>query len=283
MHKFVAWSRIGIFRNERTWSTQSDPKLLFLCVLKCLGAFGNVLLLHETWCRIGWTGTINAQVRAMKSPWIFFTTNTPDPPNWTLNSCFGAFRSISVHLAMFLYYTELGVKWVELVQLMHKFVAWSRIGIFRNERTWSTQSDPKLLFLCVSKCLGAFGNVSLLPETWSKIGWTGTINAQVRAMKSPWIFFATKTPNPPNWTQNACFGSFRSILVHLAMFRYYTKIGAKWVDLVQLMHMFVAWSRIGIFRNERTRSTPLDPKLMIWCILDCFVTARKSMQSRLKW
>ena len=25
-------------------------------------------------------------------------------------------------------------------------------------------------------------------------------------------------------------------------------------------------SRIGIFRTERTQSTPLDPKLMIWCI-----------------
>ena len=25
-------------------------------------------------------------------------------------------------------------------------------------------------------------------------------------------------------------------------------------------------SRVGIFRNERTRSTPLDPKLMFWCV-----------------
>jgi len=30
---------------------------------------------------------------------------------------------------------------------------------------------------------------------------------------------------------------------------------------------FVPRSRIGIFRNERTRSTPLDPKLTILCIL----------------
>jgi len=27
--------------------------------------------------------------------------------------------------------------------------------------------------------------------------------------------------------------------VHLAMFRYYTKLGAKWVELVQLMQKFV--------------------------------------------
>jgi hypothetical protein len=32
------------------------------------------------------------------------------------NSCSVAFCSVSVHLAMFRYYTELGAKWVELVQ-----------------------------------------------------------------------------------------------------------------------------------------------------------------------
>ena len=32
------------------------------------------------------------------------------------------------------------------------------------------------------------------------------------------------------------------------------------------MQKFVSLSRIGIFRNERTRSTPLDLKLMFWCV-----------------
>jgi len=35
---------------------------------------------------------------------------------------------------------------------------------------------------------------------------------------------------------------------------------------MQLMHKAVPWSRIGIFRNEHTRSTQLDPKLMFWCV-----------------
>ena len=43
-----------------------------------------------------------------------------------------------------------------------------------------------------------------------------------------------------------------------------TKIGAKRAELVQ---KFVPRSRVGIFRNERTRSTPLDPKLTFWCVL----------------
>ena len=53
------------------------------------------------------------------------------------------------------------------------------------------------------------------------------------------------------------------------MFRYYTELGAKWVELVQLMKKFVPQNRIRIFRNERTRSTPLDAKLMDWCVLYC--------------
>ena len=33
------------------------------------------------------------------------------------------------------------------------------------------------------------------------------------------------------------------------------------------MQKFVARSRVGIFHNERTRSTPLDSKLMFLCVL----------------
>ena len=53
------------------------------------------------------------------------------------------------------------------------------------------------------------------------------------------------------------------------MFRY-TKLDAKWVELVQLKQKFVPLSRIEIFRKERTRSTPLDPKIMVWCVFVVF-------------
>ena len=86
--------------------------------------------------------------------------NAPDPPRWTLNLCFGVSHSIWVHLAMFRYYTKLGAKRVELVQLMQKFVPRTRVVIFRNQRTSSTPLDPKLMFRSVSKYLGAFGIVS---------------------------------------------------------------------------------------------------------------------------
>jgi len=72
------------------------------------------------------------------------------------------------------------------------------------------------------------------------------------------------------------------------MFRYYPELGAKWVELVRLMKKFVPLSRIGIFHNERSRSTQFDPELNYWfvsyclgvfCI--CFVTARDSVQNGL--
>ena len=72
-------------------------------------------------------------------------------------------------------------------------------------------------------------------------------------------FFTTKALNPPHWTLNSCFGEFHTIWVHLGPFGCLTELGAKRAELVQ---KFVPGSCIGIFRNECTRSTPLDPKLM---------------------
>ena len=50
-------------------------------------------------------------------------------------------------------------------------------------------------------------------------------------------------------------------------FRYSTKLGAKWVKLVQLMQKFVPRKCVGIFCDKCTQSIPLDPKHMFWCVL----------------
>ena len=118
-----------------------------------------------------------SRIRIFRNEW---TQSTP----LDLKLMFGAPRSVWVHLAMFHYYRKLVAKRVELVQLMHKFVPWSRFGIYRKECTRPTPLDSKLMFWCVSLYLGAFGNVSLLHETQCKTGWTGAINAQVCAIKS---------------------------------------------------------------------------------------------------
>jgi len=52
--------------------------------------------------------------------------------------------------------------------------------------------------------------------------------------------------------------------MHLGPFGCIRKLGAKRAELVQ---KFVPRSRVGIFHNKGTRSTPLDRKMMFWYIL----------------
>jgi hypothetical protein len=52
------------------------------------------------------------------------------------------------------------------------------------------------------------------------------------------------------------------VLGRIRPFRYCTKVDAKLAELVALTHKFGKESRARIFRNERIRSIPLDPKLM---------------------
>ena len=88
-------------------------------------------------------------------------------------------------------------------------------------------------------------------------------------------FFAMNTPDPHHWTLKTCFGAFLSVWVHLELFPYCTKLAAKRAKLVQLMQKFVPRCLVRNFRNECSRSTPLEPKLMFWCIsfrLGAFVT-----------
>ena len=40
----------------------------------------------------------------------FFAMNTPNPPHWTLNSCFGAFHSVWVHIGSFHNCMKVGAK-----------------------------------------------------------------------------------------------------------------------------------------------------------------------------
>jgi hypothetical protein len=69
------------------------------------------------------------------------------------------------------------------------------------------------------------------------------------------------------------------VLGRFRQFRYCTKVDAKLAKLVPLTHKFAKEGLVRIFRNERTRSTPLDAKLMFWGVSDHFVTARKSLQN----
>ena len=89
VQKFVPQSRVGIFHNERTRPTPFNPKLMFWCILYHLGAFATIRLPYKTRgktfmnkCKSSWHEDVSE----------FFATNAPDPPHWTLNTCFGAFH-----------------------------------------------------------------------------------------------------------------------------------------------------------------------------------------------
>ena len=151
----------------------------------CFGAFLSIWVHLEPFRYCTKHGAKHAKlVQLMQKfmPWCLvriFTTNAPDPHHWTLNSCFGVFLSVWVHLEPFRYCTKLAAKHAQLVQLMQKFMPWCLVRIFCNKRSRSTLLDPKLMFWCVSFHLDAFGTVSLLYETWSKTRQTGAINAKV--------------------------------------------------------------------------------------------------------
>ena len=98
VQKFVPRSRVEIFGNEYTGSIPLDPKQMFWCVSYYLGAFGTVWLPYETRCK---TGRTSAKSSCDEVALKFFATNAPDPPHWTLNSGFGAFHTIWVHLGPF--------------------------------------------------------------------------------------------------------------------------------------------------------------------------------------
>ena len=122
----------------------------------------------QNWCEIS----------CHEVPLERFATNACDLPHWTLNSCFGVFRTIWVHLGPFGCLKKLEAKPAKLVQ---KFVSRSHFGIFRNKRTRSTPLDTKLMFSHVSYYFDALGTVWLAPKTRWK---TGRTNAKLRTTKS---------------------------------------------------------------------------------------------------
>ena len=77
-------------------------------------------------------------------------------------------------------------------------------------------------------------------------------------------FFGNERTESTPLDLNSCFGVLHSVSLHLGSFRNCIKLDAKQGELVQLIQKFVPRSHVRISRNERTQSTPLDPKLICW-------------------
>ena len=164
------------------------------------GCFQHSMQNGPTWCKSPYHEVTSE----------FFVTNTLHPPHWTLNSCFGVFCTIWLHLGPFGCRTKLSAKHAELVQ---KFVPRSRILIFHNKHIRLAPLGPKLMFLCISYYLGAFGTVWLPYKTRCKTGRSG---ASACAMKSCQIRneHAQSTPLDPKHMFHSVsyyFGAFGTV------------------------------------------------------------------------
>src|SRR6185436_20829677 len=78
---------------------------------------------------------------------------------------------------------------------------------------------------------------------------------------------------------------FRYILYYLGAYGTVCCVTTLSSKRAKLEQKFVPRSRVGIFHSERTRSTPLDSKLMFWCVLyylGAFGTVWLSYKTRCK-
>jgi len=209
-------SRFGIFRNERNRSTHWTLNScfgVFRTNLVLSGPFGclqNSVQNGPNWCKIS----------CHEVALDFFAMNAPDPPHWTLDSCFGVF-----------------------VQF---WCIWDRLVALRN----TVQNGPNW---CKSSC----------HEVTSE-------------------FFAMKAPDPPHWTLNSCFGAF-------------VQFGCIWHRLVDLRNSVQNgpnWFKSSCHEvtSEFCQMNAPDPPhwtlnscfgafVQFWCILDCLVDLRNSVQN----
>jgi len=183
MQKFVQRGLVRIFRNEHSRSTPLDPKLIFWCVSFRLGAFGTVLLLHETRCK--WANLVQLMQEfvpqsLVRISWNRRSRSTQFDPK-LMFSCvsfhLGAFGTISL-------LHETCCKMRQTGAINAKVRATKSCQIFSQQRSRSTPLDPKLMFWCVSFRLGAIGTVLLLHKICCKTRQTSAINAKVRATMS---------------------------------------------------------------------------------------------------
>ena len=142
---------------------------------------------------------------------------------------------------------------------MQKFVPRSRVGIFYNERTRSTPLDPELMF-CAFRSIwvhsGPFGCLTKLGAKWAEL-------VQMFEPRSCARIFRNERTRSTTLDPKLTFWCISYHLAHSRPFGCLTKLGGKRAELVQ---MFEARSRVRIFHNECTRSTPFVPKLMFWCV-----------------
>ena len=148
---------------------------------------------------------------------------------------------------------------------MQKFVQRCLVRIFHNEHSQSTPLDPKLIFWCVSFCLGAFGTVSLLHETRCK--WAKLVQLMQEFVPQSLVRISgDRRSRSTQFDPKLMFSCVSFRLGAFGTIMLLHKLDAKRAKLAQLKPKFVSRCLVRNFRNDRSQSTPLVPKLMFWCV-----------------
>jgi hypothetical protein len=140
-----------------------------------------------------------------------FAMNAPDPPHWTLNSCFGAF-------VQFLCIWD---RLVDLRNLVQNGPNWCKSSCHEVASKFFTMNAPDPPHWTLNSCFGAFiqfwCNLDRLVDLRNSVqngpNWCKSSSHEVASE-----FFATNAPNPPHWTLNSCFGALCTIFVHWGPF-----------------------------------------------------------------
>ena len=179
------------------------------------------------------------------------------------------FRTIWVHLGPFGCLTKLDAKRAELVQ---KFVPRNRVGIFHSKRTQSTPLDPKLMFWCIR---GLFGCGTKLGAKWAELVQKFVPRSRIGIFRNERTRSTPLDPKLMFWCISYYLGAFGTVW---SPYETGCKTGRTSAKVRATM------SRQN-FSQERTRSTPLDVKLMFWCIsyyLGAFGTVRLPYETQCK-
>ena len=102
---------------------------------------------------------------------------------------------------------------------------------------------------------GLFGCLTKLGAQRAELVQKAVPRRRVRIFRNELIRSIPWEPKLMFWCVSYYLGAFGTVWLPY-------ELGAKRAELVR---KFVPRSRVGIFCNERIRSTPLDPKLTFWC------------------
>jgi hypothetical protein len=133
-------------------------------------------------------------------------------------------------------------------------------------------NEPDPPHWTLNSCFGVLWTVSVLHEVRCKMGWTGAINAQVHGTKAHRNFLQWMHPILPIESQTHVLERFVTAWTSVQTGR--TSAFNAQVYATKLHRNFC---------NERTQSSPLDPKLMFWVVSNRFVNTRTSVQNGSNW